>query len=89
MVNIILKKQKSELEKLILVKNIQKKKEKKKQVIQLSLEDERFIKEWDSVKSAMISLNIKHIDGVCRGERKSAGGYKWVYKEDYYARVNI
>ena len=62
---------------------------KKKQVIQLSLEDERFIKEWDSVKSAMISLNIKHIDGVCRGERKSAGGYKWVYKEDYYARVNI
>lgn len=62
---------------------------KKKQVIQLSLEDEKFIKEWDSVKSAMISLNIKHIDGVCRGERKSAGGYKWVYKEDYYARVNI
>jgi len=56
----------------------------KKAVIQLTLTND-FIKEWDSVISASKAFNnLKHIDGVCRGERKSAGGYKWKYKEDYY-----
>lgn len=55
----------------------------RKPVIQTTLDGE-FIKEWDSVKSASDFFNgLKHIDGVCRGERKSAGGYKWIYKEDY------
>lgn len=54
-----------------------------KPVIQTTLDGE-FIKEWNSVKSASDFFNgLKHIDGVCRGERKSAGGYKWIYKEDY------
>ena len=55
----------------------------KKIVIQFTLSGD-FIKEWESVKSASEALNIKHISGVCRGERKSAGGYKWAYKENCY-----
>jgi hypothetical protein len=26
---------------------------------------------------------IKKIYRVCNGNRKSAGGYKWIYEEDY------
>lgn len=56
----------------------------KKSLIQMALSGD-FVKEWDSVKSASEAHNnLKHIDGVCRGERKSAGGYKWIYKEDYH-----
>lgn len=54
----------------------------KKPLIQMTLSGE-FVREWDSVRSASEAFNnLKHIDGVCRGERKSAGGYKWIYKED-------
>jgi len=56
----------------------------KKPLIQMTLSGD-FVKEWDSVKSASEAHNnLKHIDGVCRGERKSAGDYKWIYKEGYH-----
>ena len=38
-----------------------------------------FIKKWNSVKEASKTLNISHIDSVCRGERDSAGGFYWSY----------
>ena len=43
----------------------------------------QLIKEWDSAKDASDALNIvsKNITANCRGERKSAGGYIWIYKE--------
>ncbi|AZV43620.1 hypothetical protein BAOM_3011 [Peribacillus asahii] len=51
-----------------------------RKVIQLSLNGE-FIKEWSSVKEA---TSISHgIRRVCKGRQKTAGGYKWMYKEDY------
>ena len=57
-----------------------------KPVIQLSLNNQ-YIQEWASCTEASKSLgNITHISAVCRGERKSAGGYKWVYKEDYIGK---
>ena len=42
-----------------------------------------FIREWDSITSINIELNI-HIGGICmccKGKRKSAGGFIWRYKE--------
>lgn len=45
------------------------------------------IKEWISCADVERTLGLKHISGVCRGERKSAGGYKWIYKEDYCGRT--
>jgi DNA-directed RNA polymerase subunit M/transcription elongation factor TFIIS len=58
----------------------------KKSVVQLSLNGE-FIREWESVTEASKSLFIKtrsHISCVCNGKRKTSGGFKWMYAEEYY-----
>ena len=53
----------------------------RKAVIQMDLEG-NFIKEWSSVKEAARELGLKSassISMVCRGEKKTAGGYKFKY----------
>lgn len=52
-------------------------------VVQLT-KDMEFIAEWNYV-SEPIKLGIitGDIGACCRGEQKTAGGYKWMYKEDY------
>lgn len=54
-----------------------------KPVLQYSLNN-TLVKEWDSAKLAGDNLNIDsgHIAKCCKGERKSAGGFKWRYKND-------
>ena len=50
-------------------------------VIQISLEG-TFIKEWQSQTQAQLFFNKPKSDGVgacCRGEQKTAYGYKWEY----------
>lgn len=56
----------------------------KKTVIQLS-KDFDYIKEWSSVSDASRFLNVEtgNISSVCNGKRKTTGGYKWMYKDDY------
>ena len=53
-------------------------------VIQMTMEGE-FIREWPSIHAAHLALNIdsKSITGCCRGYygNKSAGGYRWKFKE--------
>lgn len=54
-----------------------------RKIIQLTINN-KLIKEWNSGVEAASSLNISNkIPDVCKGKRKSAGGYKWMYKEDY------
>jgi hypothetical protein len=56
-----------------------------KSVVQLTVKN-KFVKEWKSINNAMRELNINgngNISSVCRGKRKTAGGYKWMFKEDY------
>lgn len=52
-----------------------------KKVIQIS-KDNSIIKKWDSITEASNTLNIdnSHIGQVCKGERKTAGGYKWAFE---------
>lgn len=54
-------------------------------ILQLSLSG-KFIKEFDSIKSAIQNLGIKaatsNISNVCKGKRNSAYGFKWKYKEE-------
>lgn len=50
-----------------------------KKVDQFDLQG-NFIKSWNCIISAKTELNIFHIDQVCLGKRKSAGGYIWKYK---------
>lgn len=48
-------------------------------IIQLSLKDEP-IKEWRSCNLAKTTLKIHNIFRVLKGKSKSAGGYKWKFK---------
>lgn len=53
---------------------------KNSKVIQMDLNG-NYIKLWESMKMAEEELNIRYqtISAVCRGKKKSAGGYKWKY----------
>ncbi len=53
-----------------------------RKVVQFDLSG-NFIKEWDSIKSAALELKLgNHITQVCRGQRKSCGGFLWFYKNN-------
>ncbi len=51
-----------------------------RKVLQYSLDGE-FIKEWESIASAFKNLHISNIILCCKGIYKTAGGFKWKYKE--------
>lgn len=55
-----------------------------KSVCQISTDGE-LIKIWDCISDIGKELNISnsHISQVCKNTRKLAGGFVWVYKEDY------
>lgn len=44
--------------------------------------DGKFIKRWESMRQAEITLKILHIHEVCQGKRKTIGGYIWRYAND-------
>ena len=50
-----------------------------KTVIQYDLNNV-FIAEYHSINNARRITKIKHISCACRGVRKTAGGYKWEFK---------
>lgn len=52
-----------------------------KSIIQYTKEN-KFIRNWDSIKDASSSLKIDRssISRCCYGEAKTAGGFKWQYK---------
>ena len=59
--------------------------QKGKPIIQLTLDGE-FVREWKSLVEVKRFLDISYnnISTVCNNRRKSAGGFKWMYKEEYY-----
>lgn len=52
-----------------------------KVVIQIDINTNVIVNIFPSVKEAKTQTGICHISSCCRNERKSAGGYKWKYKE--------
>ena len=48
-----------------------------------------FINEYQSAREAerKTGINQGNICRVCQGERKSAGGYVWKYKNDYFFQI--
>lgn len=58
-------------------------------VIQLTM-DGVPIREFNSASEAEAFLNKKshHISSCCRGSRKSAYGFKWMYKDEYYSTIS-
>lgn len=53
-----------------------------KPIIQLDLQN-NFIREWDSMTSINLELNINqgNITNCCKGRYKTCGGFIWKYKE--------
>ena len=51
-------------------------------VVMLS-KDGRFIKEFESATDAKREVNAHHVGECCRGNRKTSGGYKWMYLTEY------
>lgn len=53
-------------------------------VVQLTLKNE-YVNTFDSAKQAAKENNMSqnHIGCVCKNKRKTSGGYKWMYKEEY------
>ena len=49
-------------------------------VIQIDRDTGVIVKEYDSMTQAQKETGIGHISCVCRGKRKSAGGFFWKYK---------
>lgn len=58
---------------------------KNKAVLQIDLKTDEVIKEFTSIKYAQDELGLHHISDCCYNRRKSSGGYKWIFKKDYYA----
>ena len=60
-----------------------------KSVVQLSLNNE-YIAEFENTHDIERELNIfnSSISLCCRGKQKTAGGYRWMYKNDYYNNIN-
>lgn len=56
-------------------------------IIQLS-KDGQFIRKWGAAREVRRELGINHGDicSCCKGKRKLAGGFKWVYASDYRKR---
>jgi len=61
----------------------------KRKIIQLSKANE-FIKEWNGIAQTEEELHINNIGYCCRNHKgyKTAGGFKWMYKEDYEAMIS-
>ena len=53
----------------------------KRKVIQYTMDMEP-VARFNSIKEAQDAYKLTHISGVCRGKRKSEGGYIWRYEED-------
>jgi hypothetical protein len=53
----------------------------RKPIIQYDLND-NFLRQWESITKAQKDLKIFHISSVCKGTRKTAGGYKWSFKNE-------
>lgn len=53
----------------------------KRSVIQIDIDTEKQICIFESIREASrkIKTNSSHISSVCKGKRKTAGGYKWKY----------
>lgn len=51
----------------------------KKKVLQISINDGKTVKEWDSLSDAArgLGLQVSNISHCCKGRIKSTGGYKW------------
>jgi hypothetical protein len=54
-----------------------------KVTLQIDIKTNEVISKFRSSMEAERKTGIKKIYRVCNGTRKSAGGYKWIYEEDY------
>lgn len=52
-----------------------------KPVLQIDINTNKILAEFDCITVAQKKLNITHIGTCCNNKRKSSGGYKWEFKK--------
>lgn len=62
----------------------------KKSVVQLDYITNAIIETYNSLTSAAVKLNIQisHISSCCKGKRKTTGGFKFMFLNDYNNLIN-
>ena len=55
----------------------------KKDILQYDLQG-NFIREWNSIKEACDSVNLKSLTNALDGTKDNLGGYMWRYKTDNF-----
>lgn len=53
-----------------------------KKIVQIN-KNGKIIKHWDSISDAKRATSINNISAVCLGKRQFAGGFQWMFLEDY------
>lgn len=61
-----------------------------KKVIQMSRDGE-YIATYNTIKEAskIVNIGIGHIGSCCTGKRKTTGGFKWAYYDEYIKQTSI
>ena len=61
-----------------------------KSILQFSKKGRIILHKWESIRQAIKELNINkgNVIQCLKGNRKTAGGFKWMYYEDYVNRMN-
>lgn len=74
-------------QKVLDIVNLNREYKSRKPIIQMTLNGE-YIREWESIKKAgeVLNFSFQGISKVCLGKQKTAGGYKWMFKEEYYQK---
>lgn len=54
----------------------------KRKVVQYTRDGYRPLRLFNSIREAEHEYNITHISSVCRGKRRTDGGYVWRYIEE-------
>ncbi|WHY64690.1 zinc-ribbon domain-containing protein [Neobacillus sp. SuZ13] len=64
-------------------------KKRRKEIVQLSMDGE-FIRYWEFISQAseVLGITLSNITLTCKGKYNHAGGYKWMYKDEYEANNN-
>jgi len=61
-----------------------------KSIVQLTISG-KYIREFESAKEVNKQIGIQNVNicKCCKGERKTAGGFKWMYKSDYEEMIRV
>lgn len=53
-------------------------------VLQLDKVTGKILREWECIQDVERELGVRHVSECCNGKRKTAGGFRWEFKQTIY-----